>query len=197
MKFYSQILLLFFVMNPIGNIPIFIATLKNVKPKRQAKIIIREVAIALAILIVFMLFGQYLLNAMQISPQALGISGGIILFLISIRLIFPPENEKNEKPLSEEPFIVPLAIPLTAGPGAMATVMIFASQNTGHVLASILVPVITCAIACCILLSARYLSDILKTKGLIALERLSGMMLTAMAVQMFLSGLGNYFRLHY
>jgi MarC family membrane protein len=183
-------------MNPIGNIPIFIATLKNVNPKRHAKIIMREVAIALAILIVFMLFGQYLLNAMQISPQALGISGGIILFLISIRLIFPPE-EKNEKPLSEEPFIVPLAIPLTAGPGAMATVMIFASQNTGHVLQSILVPVITCAISCCILLSARYLSKILKTKGLIALERLSGMMLTAMAVQMFLSGLGNYFRLHY
>lgn len=196
MKLYSQIILLFFVINPIGNIPIFLTTLKTVDPKRHTAIIIREVAIALLILAIFMFFGQYVLNAMQISQQALGISGGIILFLISLRLIFPTAREKTESPIAGEPFIVPLAIPTTAGPGAMTTVMLFASQNSGHIIGSAIVLIITALASCGVLLSARYLSAYLGERGLIALERLSGMMITAMAVQMFLTGLENYFRLH-
>jgi len=196
MKLYSQIILLFFVINPIGNIPIFLTTLKTVDPKRHAKIIIREVSIALLILAIFMFFGKHVLNAMQISPQALGISGGIILFLISLRLIFPDTRDQAEKPIAGEPMIVPLAIPIMAGPGAMTTVMLIASQSTGHIIDSAIVLVVAAAISCGILLSARYLSNFLGERGLIALERLSGMMITAMSVQMFLTGLENYFRLH-
>lgn len=195
MKLYSQIIMLFLVLNPLGNIPIFISTLKPIDPKRHSKIIIREVAIATLVLAIFMFFGQYLLRGMQISEQALGISGGIILFLIAIRMIFP-ENKGHDKAVSGEPFIVPLAIPITAGPAAMATVMLFGSQNMGHIWGSIVVLLISSLLVGSILLSSRYLSKVLGEKGLIALERLSGMMLTAMAVQMFLTGLDNYFRLH-
>lgn len=196
MKLYSQIILLFFVINPIGNAPVFLNTLKTVDPKRHTKIILREVAIALLVLAIFMFFGQYILHAMQISQQALGMSGGIILFLISLRLIFPESREKTEKPIAGEPFIVPLAVPTTAGPGAMTTVMLIASQNAGHVSSSAIVLAITIIATCTTLLSARYLSNYLGERGLIALERLSGMMITAMAIQMFLTGLENYVRLH-
>jgi MarC family membrane protein len=187
--------MLFLVLNPLGNIPIFVATLKNVDPKRHSRIIIREVAIATVFLAIFMFFGQYLLRGMQISEQALGISGGIILFLIALRMIFP-EEKGADKPVAGEPFVVPLAIPITAGPAAMTMVMLFASQNVGRIGGSIFVLLVTVFFVCLILLSSRYLSKILGEKGLIALERLSGMMLTAMAVQMFLTGLENYFRLH-
>lgn len=182
----------------MGNIPVFLAVLKNVDPKRRSKIIIRESAIALGILALFMFFGEYILQAMQISTQALGISGGIILFLISIRLIFPEHSQEtpDNASIASEPFIVPLAIPITAGPAAMATVMLFAAQNSGHIFSSIAV-LLTAAFATCgVLLSSRYISRLLGEKGLIALERLSGMLLTAMAVQMFLTGLNNYFSLH-
>lgn len=199
MKLYSQIILLFLVLNPMGNIPIFLSVLKNVDPKRKPKVIIREMSIALLILAIFMFFGQYILQAMQISTQALGISGGIILFLISIRLIFPSHSQDApDKTVAskQEPFLVPLAIPITAGPAAMATVMLFTSQNSGRILSSIVVLLVATLAACLLLLSSRYISDILGEKGLIALERLSGMLLTAMAVQMFLTGLNNYFSLH-
>jgi multiple antibiotic resistance protein len=197
MTFYSALILLILVMNPLGNIPVFLSTLKPINPKNHTKIIIRETLIACVFLIIFMIFGQYLLHAMQISEQALGASGGIILFLIAIRMIFPPEpTPENERHIPREPFIVPLAIPLTAGPASMATVMLFASQYPDK--KSILVLVISLAslIVGAILLSARYLSNILGEKGLIALERLSGMILTAMAVQMLLAGLNGYFKLH-
>lgn len=198
MKLYSQIILLLLVLNPMGNIPVFLAVLKHVNPKRRSKIIMREIFIALLILAVFMFFGQYILQGMQISTQALGISGGIILFLISIRLIFPEHSqEMPDKPITSEPFLVPLAIPITAGPAAMATVMLFASQNSGHIFSSLAVLLVATSVTCLILLSSRYISNVLGEKGLIALERLSGMLLTAMAVQMFLTGLTSYFSLHY
>lgn len=195
MKLYSQIILLFFVINPIGNIPIFLTTLKSVDPQKHSKIIIREVVVAFGILGIFMFFGQYILNAMQISQQALGISGGIILFLISLKLIFPTAKEKSEVTMVGEPFIVPLAIPTTAGPGAMTTVMLFASQNNGKATSLFIILIAVASLACGVLLSARYLSKYLGERGLVALERLSGMMITAMAVQMFLTGITNYFRL--
>jgi multiple antibiotic resistance protein len=196
MKLYSHIILLFLVLNPLGNMPVFLSTLKTVDPKRHTYIIIREVAIAFLILAIFMFFGQYILRGMQISAQALGISGGIILFLIAIRMIFPEIKGKNEKSISGEPFIVPLAIPITAGPAAMTTVMLFTAQNPSAFLDLITVLTIASTATCLLLLSSRYISNVLGERGLIALERLSGMMLTAMATQMLLTGITNYFSLH-
>ncbi len=199
MKLYSSLILLVLVMNPLGNIPVFLSILKPIDPKRHTKIILREIFIAFLLLAIFMFFGQYFLKWMQISEQALGISGGIILFLIAIRMIFPEEKIKPEKSVSDivsEPFMVPLAIPMTAGPATMTTVMLFMSQHPEYGFWWIFVLIAASVIFAIIILSARYLSNIFSEKGLIAMERLSGMMLTAMAIQMFLSGLENYFRLH-
>jgi multiple antibiotic resistance protein len=199
MKLYSSLILLILVMNPLGNIPVFLSILKPIDPKRHTRIIIREVFIAFLLLAVFMLFGQYLLRGMQISEQALGISGGIILFLIAIRMIFPEEKPKADKVVpgvASEPFIVPLAIPMAAGPAAMTTVMLFMTQHPEVGFWWILVLILASLIFAIVILSARYLSKIFSEKGLTALERLSGMMLTAMAIQMFLTGIESYFRLH-
>jgi multiple antibiotic resistance protein len=196
MNFYSELILLILVMNPLGNIPIFLAVLKPVDPKRHTYIIIREVFIAFLILAFFMFFGQFLLKSMQISEQALGIAGGIILFLIALRMIFPEEKLKAEKQISSEPFIVPLAIPMIAGPAAMTTVMLFMTQHAARLPLLTLILILASFVFCLILLSARYLSKIFSDRGLLALEKLSGMLLTAMAVQMFLSGLQNYIQLH-
>lgn len=196
MNFYSELILLILVMNPLGNIPVFLSVLKPIDPKRHSIIIMREVFIAFLILAFFMFFGQFLLKSMQISEQALGIAGGIILFVISLRMIFPEEKAKTEKQTTSEPFIVPLAIPMTAGPAAMTTVMLFMSQHAAKTPLLLLMLVCATVIFAAILLSARYLSKIFSEKGLIALEKLSGMLLTAMAVQMFLTGLNNYFQLH-
>lgn len=196
MSFFSATLMLFLIMNPLGNLPVFLSALKPVNPRRHTFIIIRETIIAFIFLVAFMFFGQYFLQGAQISEQALGISGGIILFIISIRMIFPEEKNKNGHPTKHEPFIVPLAIPLTAGPGALTTVMLLASQHPDKRLLWLLVIVVTSSIVGAVLLGARYLSNFFSERGLIALERLSGMMLTAMAVQMFLSGVDAYFKLH-
>lgn len=196
MSIFSSIIMLFLIMNPLGNLPVFLSTLKTVDPKRHTFIIIRETLIAFIFLVAFMFFGQYFLQGAQISEQALGVSGGIILFIISIRMIFPEEKTKINHQPKHEPFIVPLAIPLTAGPGALTTVMLFASQHPEKRVLWLLAIFITSLAVCFVLLGARLLSNFFSERGLIALERLSGMMLTAMAVQMFLSGVDAYFRLH-
>ena len=143
-----------------------------------------------------MLFGQFFLRSAQITEQALGISGGIILFIIAIRMIFPEEMDQAEKQSTGEPFFVPLAIPMTAGPGALTTVMLFSTTQPEKKLVWILAITAAAIVVGAVLLGGRYLSKYLGEKGLIALERLSGMMLTAMAVQMFLSGINAYFQLY-
>lgn len=196
MNLFATTLMLFLILNPLGNIPVFLSTLKPLDPKRHTIIIIRETFFAFLLLVAFMFFGQYFLQGAQISAQALGISGGIILFIIAIRMIFPEEKHKTEKATIHEPFIVPLAIPMTAGPGALTTVMLLASQHPDRKMFCVLAIAISSIILCIILLGARYLSNIFSEKGLIALEKLSGMMLTALAVQMFMSGIDAYFKLH-
>jgi multiple antibiotic resistance protein len=196
MSILSATILLTLIMNPLGNLPFFLSTLKPIDPKRHTHIIIRETFFAYLLLVIFMLFGQFFLQSIQITEQALGISGGIILFLIAIRMIFPEEKLDAEKQSTHEPFFVPLAIPMMAGPGALTTVMLFSTKQPDKKLIWILAITIASIIVGAILLGGRYLSKYLGERGLVALERLSGMMLTAMAVQMFLSGVNAYFRLY-
>ena len=127
MTLYTATITLILVMDPLGNIPIFLSTLNFVNPARRKFIILRETFIAFLILTAFLFFGQYILEGMQISEPALSIAGGIILFLIAIRMIFPSEENQQVKQHTE-PFIVPLAIPFIAGPSTMAMVMLFANQ---------------------------------------------------------------------
>jgi MarC family membrane protein len=193
MTLYTATITLLLVMDPLGNIPMFLSILHSVNPKKRKFIILRESCIALFILTVFLFFGKYILEGMQISEPALSIAGGIILFLIAIRMIFPhEENEKRSQPRNE-PFIVPLAIPLIAGPSTMTIVMLLASQSPQHLALWMLALFIAWFISTIFLVFADFLRKILGDRGLTAVERLMGMILTTMAVQMFLTGIQKFF----
>lgn len=196
MTLSSIIFVLVMIMNPLGNIPVFLATLKSVDPTRHTKIILREVFFAFLLLVLFMFFGEYVLHSIQISEQALGMSGGIIIFIIALRMIFPEEKVSTETKKVVEPFIVPLAIPITVGPGALTAVMLLATQHPDKKPLLVIGIIISIIIVGTILVGSRIVNNVLGEKGLIALERLSGMILTGMAVQMFISGVDAYFKLH-
>ena len=135
MTLYSATATLILVMDPLGNIPIFLSILKNFDPKSQQRIIIRESIIAFFVLVTFLFCGKFIMRGLELTTSALSIAGAIILFLISIRMIFPPELQAQQEINTEEPYIVPLAIPLTAGPSAIAMVMLFvarAPEKMGH-----------------------------------------------------------------
>lgn len=196
MSIFSTTIILILILNPLGNLPFFLSTLKPINHKRHPKIIIRETFFAFLLLITFMFFGQFFLHSIQISEQALGIAGGIIMFIIAIRMIFPEEKHALGRQSPNEPVFVPLATPLTAGPGALTTVMLFSTQQPDKKIILVIAITIASLVVGTVLLAGNYLSKYLGERGLIALEKMSGMMLTAMAVQMFLTGIHTYFRLH-
>ncbi|MCP5505712.1 MAG: YhgN family NAAT transporter [Chlamydiales bacterium] len=182
---------LFLLMDPIGNIPVYLAILKDVKAKRQKKIIIRELLIALAVIIVFTFVGEHLLDILGVGQETILLSGGIILFIIALKMIFPSGKEgAYESPTKGEPFIVPLAIPLVAGPSVLAAVMIYSHRESLSLLMTAIV--LAWVISTLILLCAPYLKKILGIRGITACERLMGLLLTLLAVQMFLEGLSLY-----
>ncbi len=193
---FSIAFALFLLMDPLGNVSLFVSLLKNFPAKKQKKIILRELLFALAIIIFFYFVGDYLLDLIQVQQYTILISGGVILFLIALRMIFPEVFAvKNEENPLEEPFVVPLAIPLVAGPAVLAAVMLYSQQNKPiwTVLTAILIAwVATTAI----LLASNFLKNIFKEKGLIALERLTGLLLTLIAIQMFLQGISLYLLEH-
>lgn len=192
MTLYFAATTILLVMDPLGNIPVFLSVLKHVSPEKRRRIILRESCIALIILTVFLLFGQYLLEEMHISQPALTIAGGIILFLISIRMIFPHNEGPKERQVGE-PFIVPLAVPFIAGPSTMTIVMLLVKQEPGAITLWFFALLIAWTISTIILLFADVLRRILGERGLTAIERLMGMILTTMAVQMFLTGIQQFF----
>ena len=188
---------LILVMDPLGNIPVFLSVLKDYNEKKQVKIILRETLIAFFILVIFLFFGHYIMRGLALSTSALSIAGGIILFLIALRMIFPPEKRSvsdGVEQKEEEPFIVPLAVPLTAGPSAIATVLLFSSRYSDHTWEILMAVIIATAFFLFIMLVSRWLMRFLGRRGLIAIERLMGMILTTVAVQMFLSGLLEYWK---
>lgn len=193
---YSATITLFLVMDPLGNIPVFVSILSPVDAKRRAFIILRECLIAFLVLTAFLFCGKNILQSLNITEQALGIAGGIILFLIALKMIFPPDNGTGQRERAiGEPFIFPLAIPLVAGPSAMTTVTLFGSQSPQQIWKWFIALAIAAAISTMILLFASQLRKLLGAKGLVAMERLMGMVLTTVAVQMFLSGLDAYFKI--
>ncbi len=187
MQLFSMAFALFLLMDSIGNVPIFISVLKEIEPKRQRKIIFRELLIALFIIILFNFIGEALLNFLQVSIETTLISGGIILFLIALKMIFPGAQDHNmERFQHKEPFIVPLATPLIAGPAVLAAVMLYAGQH--HPATTVGAIVLSWAASTLILLSSSLWRKLLGWRGLIACERLMGLILTLIAVQMFLEG---------
>lgn len=192
MTLYSATATLILVMDPLGNIPIFLSILKNFDAKSQQRIIIRESIIAFFVLITFLFCGKYIMQGLELTTSALSIAGSIILFLIAIRMIFPPQHSAPTEADVEEPYIVPLAIPLTAGPSAIAIVMLFvarAPERLGMFFGAISIASILFLV---IMLLSRYLMRLLGDSVLVAVERLMGMILTTISVQMFLSGVISY-----
>lgn len=192
MSVYSAAVTLLLVMDPFGNIPVFLSVLNSCNPERRKLIIIREMFIALFLLSIFLFFGQYILSGMHISEPALSISGGIVLFLISIKMIFPDKSEHTEQSFEKEPVIVPLAVPLVAGPSSLATVILLSKQdqNRMHIWFSALLA--AWAVSFFILYFSSFIQKIIGDRVLTAIERLMGMILTTMSVQMLLSGLKDF-----
>ena len=187
----SAALLLFLVMDPLGNIPMYLTALKNVEAERRLKVIVRELLIALGIMVLFLFAGQHFLSALHISEPALTATGGVILFLIALKMIFP--SEANSNPANEdEPFIVPLAIPYLAGPSTLATLLLIMNnepQRWPEWLAALFAAWFVAGI---ILMSAGFLAKILRNRGLIAIERLMGMVLVAISIQMLMDGIAKF-----
>jgi small neutral amino acid transporter SnatA (MarC family) len=190
----SAALLLFLILDPLGNIPVFLGLLRTLPPRRQRIVLARELLIALGVLVAFLWGGKYGLELMHLRQESVSIAGGIVLFLIGIRMIFPPpEGLMGEIP-DGEPFIVPMAIPLIAGPSGMAAVMLMGSNEPGRLYDWSIALLIAWAATAAILFSATVLYRVLGTRVLTALERLMGMLLVAISVQMLLDGFGLYFR---
>lgn len=180
----------------MGNVPAFLCILKDTDPKRQPHIIVRELLIALFVLVAFMFLGRYILLLLRISEPALSISGGIILFLIAIRMIFSSVSQMFLGGPEGEPFIVPLAVPLIAGPSAIATVLLLMAREPQRWLEWLLAVVFAWFLTGLILLFCGSLRYVLGPRGLTAMERLMGMILTTVAVEMFISGLNDLLGRH-
>ncbi len=192
MQMLSIAFTLFLLMDPIGNIPFYISFLKGLDSKRQRFIIFRELIIALFIIILFNFVGDGLMKFLHVENDTIQIAGGIILFLLCLKMIFPPPHDPHESlPHETEPFIVPLAVPLVAGPSVLAAVMIYAKQedNSLRMVGSIMIAWLASLV---ILLGSSFLKQALGWRGIIALERLMGLILILISVQMFLSGLSAF-----
>ena len=190
----SAALLLFLILDPLGNVPVVLSLLRSLSPRRQLAVIARELLIALFVLMLFLWFGKYALEAMHLRQESVSIAGGIVLFLIGIRMIFPTaEGVMGELP-GGEPFIVPLAIPMIAGPSGMAAVMLMGTQYPDRMGEWSLALVLAWAGTAAILLCAPLLYKWLGRRVLTAVERLMGMLLVAISVQMFLDGLASYLK---
>ncbi len=192
MTVISTALLLFLVMDALGNVPLFFSALKHVDPARQNRVVVRELLIALAVLVFFLFLGRYLLQILQISDAALTVAGGVILFLIALRMVFPSNDKSLEEEVAGEPLIVPLAIPYVAGPSALATVLLLMNREPNRWPEWLLAIFIAWFASSIILYFASKLRHYLGHSGLIAIERLMGMVLITLAVQMMMTGLSSF-----
>lgn len=186
----STAMLLIFILDPFGNIPLLLSILKKLTPQQRYKIIIRESLIGLCILLVFFFFGENFLSIFHLQTEAITISGGIIFFIISLKMIFPnSQGDSIFATQEQDPLVVPIAMPMIAGPGALATIMVLVQTNGDHLSSLFLSLLLAWLVSSIILLFSPILYRVLKNKGLSALERLMGMLLLIMAVQMFIDGI--------
>jgi len=192
-SFASAFVLLLLVLDPFGSLPIFVSVLQGVAPERRRRVALREVAIAFAVLLAFMLGGQAFLALMRLSERSLEVAGGVILLIIAIRMIFSGGAEVYAAEAGREPFIFPLAVPLLAGPSAMATVLLLASRQPQQMLTWVGALTLALAVSASALLAAGRIHRWLGPQMVSAIEKLMGLVLTAVAVEMVLAGLKRYF----
>lgn len=182
---------LFFVMDPLGNIPVFNTVLSRFEPRRRAMITARELVIALVIMLVLLFAGTPILNFLGLTQPSLNIAGGVLLFIIALRMIFPQRGAERATP-TDEPFIVPLAMPMVAGPSTIAMLLLLSSTEPARIWEWCAALVIAWAIATVLLTASPFLMRALGDRGLRALERLMGMLLVLLATQMLLNGVREF-----
>ena len=192
-SFLSAFILLLLVLDPLGSLPVFIPIMRTVAPERRAWVAVREVGIAFGVLVAFMFLGEGFLHVMRLSERALEVAGGVILLMVAIRMIFGHAGGVYGVPEGREPLIFPLAVPLLAGPSAMATVLLLASRQPGRLLEWIGALVCAMLVSVTVLLLSDKIRRWVGDSVVSALEKLMGLVLTAIAVEMILAGLKRYF----
>jgi multiple antibiotic resistance protein len=193
MDTWSAATMLFLIMDPMGNLPIFMSILKTIEPKRRRIVLIRELLFSLAIMFLFLFSGQAMLDFLNVKQEAVSIAGGIILFLIAIRMIFPQPGGAMPSSSEQEPFLVPLAIPMISGPSILAALILLANQDPSRMTDWSIALLSAWGVSAAILMFSGPLHRLMGERGLTAVERLMGMILIMIAIQMFLDGIGNYF----
>ncbi|MGZ5267588.1 MAG: MarC family protein [Caldimonas sp.] len=193
LSFLSAFILLLLVLDPFGSLPIFIPVMRTVPAARRRWVALREVAIAFAVLCLFMFFGEAFLRVMHLSERSLEVAGGVILLMVSIRMIFSQGGGVYGVPEGKEPLIFPLAVPLLAGPSAMATVLLLASRQPERVVEWVGALACAMAVSGLVLVGCARIRRWLGDSVVSALEKLMGLVLTAIAVEMILAGLKRYF----
>lgn len=192
MDTFSAFVTLVFVMDPLGNVPIFLSVLKDVDNKRRQWVILRELLIALVVLFIFLFAGSGLLDLLNLKQESISIAGAIILFLIAVRMIFPsPYGLMGDTP-DGEPFVVPLAIPAVAGPSSLAIAMLLVNSDPDRMLDWSIALAGAWGVSAVVLMASPLLLRALGNRGLIAMERLMGMILVIIAVQMFFDGVQKF-----
>ncbi|MBT3277741.1 MULTISPECIES: MarC family protein [Candidatus Thioglobus] len=195
MTIASAIFLLFLIMDPFANVPIFLGLLKNLPAPRRRAIIIRELLIALLILLIFMFSGKYILQLLQISESSLGVAGGVVLFLISLKMIFSGSEDIFANTPEGEPLVVPLAVPLIAGPSAIAAVILIMANDPNRWMDWSIALLVAWSLVGIILIFSEKFSQHISHKAFAAIERLMGILLTIIAVDMILDGIKKAFGL--
>ena len=192
MRIFFNAVTLLLIMDPLGNVPPFLSALKHVPPERRRRVLLREILFAYLVLLVFLFLGKYLLRFLSLQEETISIAGGIVLFLIALRMVFPSDQTTSET-IAGEPFLVPLAVPFVAGPSTLASLLLL--QTTSNSTAQLwLALTLAWAVTAIVLLSSTILYRLLKERGLIAVERLMGMLLVMLAVQMFINGVAKFLK---
>lgn len=192
MSLVQSTILLVLVLDPFGNVPLVASALKAVPEHRRSRVVLRELAIAYAVLVLFLFGGGPLLALLSLSETSLSIAGGVILFLIALRMVFPRGESLLGDVPEGEPLVVPIAIPLIAGPSALATVIVLASRAPQGVSPGLAALTIAMAISAVVLVFAERIARRLGKRGTAAMERLMGLILTAIAVELTLSGIERF-----
>ncbi|MBT3013180.1 MAG: NAAT family transporter [Candidatus Thiodiazotropha sp. (ex Lucina pensylvanica)] len=183
---------LFLIMDLLGNVPVFNAVLSKLDRSRRTKVVARELIIALFVLLGTLFVGDILLAFLGLTQPSLHIAGGVLLFIISLRMIFPSRPDHGDEAMDEEPFIVPLAVPLIAGPSTIAVLLLLSSSQPGRILEWVVALFLAWLGTTILLLGSSKLLDVIGTRGSLALERLMGMILVILATQMLLDGIRDF-----
>jgi len=192
MEILSVSVTLFLIMDGFGNIPIFLPILDKVPANRKRRVLVRELLIALAVIVGTVLCGRYVMEFLGLRQESVSIAGGIILFIIALRMVFPSRSLQGEEEIDGEPLLVPLAVPLIAGPSLLAVLLLFSTAEPGRTVDLLLAAGLAWSATFVVLFASTFLFRFLTKRGLVAVERLMGMVLVALAVQLFLDGVSNY-----